>query len=234
MLKTRNLKGRKFGNLVVLQKHKQSRNGGASWICKCVCGRETIVNGYDLVSGKKTTCSACNYGKYCFFLEYVECKLPTGMRFVIDRTDYPLVSHYKWVANRAGYFLASTGQRDEHIFLHRLIMNPPAGLYVDHIDGDKSNCRRSNLRICTKTENNRNVGLTSNNQSGYKGVHWAADRGKWRAEITVDRDHIRIGSFDSAEEAARAYDEYALFCFGEYAKTNKMLGLLPDKELIAV
>lgn len=72
MLKTRNLKGRKFGNLVVLQKHKQSRNGGASWICKCVCGRETIVNGYDLVSGKKTTCSACNYGKYCFFLEYVE------------------------------------------------------------------------------------------------------------------------------------------------------------------
>jgi len=93
-------------------------------------------------------------------------------------------------------------------------------MFIDHIDGNKGNCCKSNLRICRQTDNNRNVGVKSNNQCGYKGVYWASDRGKWRSEITVDRKHIHIGSYDTAEEAARAYDKYALFYFGEFAKTN--------------
>ena len=226
MPEIKELRGQKFGDIYVVDKHKQSRNGGASWICQCGCGRVVILNGSDILSGKRKNCGACNYGVYKFHDDYAECILPCGNRFSIDLEDYPLVSQYRWVTNPAGYFLTSLGSKNEHQFLHRLIINPPDGKLVDHIDGDKSNCRRENLRICTQKENNRNVGLTSNNRSGYKGVHWAADRGKWRSEITVDGKHIRIGSFETAEDAARAYDEYALFYFGEFAKTNAMLGLL--------
>lgn len=222
---TENLKGRQFGELTVLKMHNRSPNGGASWECQCSCGKRCVAGGYQLLHRRKTNCGACNYERYFFKPNYVECHLPGGEIFQIDYEDYEMVSQYRWVTNRAGYFVASLGSRDEnHIFLHRMIMKPSDGEVVDHIDGDIRNCRRENLRICSNTENSRNANLSRNNQSGFKGVYWAADRGKWRAEITVDRKHIHIGSFDSAVEAAQAYDSAAEKYFGAFAKTNEMLG----------
>ena len=103
-------------------------------------------------------------------------------------------------------------------------MNLSDGEYVDHIDGNRGNCRKKNMRTCSQTENNRNTGNQRNNQCGFKGVHWAADRGKWRSDITVNRKHIHLGSFDSPIEAAQAYDRAAFLYFGEFARTNEMLG----------
>ena len=230
MYETGDLTDREFGGLKVLWLNKKSQNGSASWLCRCTCGRLCTAGGIALVKGRRTNCGECNYGRYSVVDGHMECTLPTGGRFRIDCEDYALVAQYRWTMNAAGYFVASLGRKSNHIFLHRLIMNPPDGLYVDHIDGDKSNCQRSNMRLCSYTENNRNVGLQQNNQCGYKGVYWASDRGKWRAEITVDRKHIHIGSFDSPIDAAEAYDEAAILYFGEYAKTNKMLGLI-NKEM---
>lgn len=221
---TDDLTDRLFGELKVLWRHKRSRNGAASWMCRCSCGRLCTAGGAALLHGRKKNCGDCNFGHYFFYPGYVECVLPSGKRFQIDPGDYPQVAKYRWVTNAAGYFVASLGSRSNHIFLHRLIMNPPDGTFVDHVDGDKANCRRRNMRLCSRTENNRNVGLQQNNQCGYKGVYWASDRRKWRAEITVGRKHIHIGSFDSPIEAAQAYDQAAIAYFGEYAKTNEMLG----------
>ncbi|MBO5534321.1 MAG: HNH endonuclease [Clostridia bacterium] len=224
MYETDDLTGREYGSLKVLWMHKRSRNGGASWVCRCSCGRVCIVDGKRLLKGEKTNCGDCNYGLYSFHSDYVECVLPTGDKFQIDPEDYYKVAKYKWVKTFAGYFVASLGRRSNHIFLHRLVMNLPAGEYVDHIDGNKGNCRKKNMRPCSRTENNRNTGNQKNNQCGYKGVHWAADRGKWRTDITVNRKHIHLGSFDSPIEAAQAYDQAAIFYFGEFARTNEMLG----------
>lgn len=157
--------------------------------------------------------------------------LPKGAFFLIDIQDYPLVSRYRWTRRKEGYFVASCGKRNSHIMLHRLIMNPPSGVLVDHIDGDPANCRRSNMRLCDSAGNARNVRTQRNNKCGLKGVYWADDRKKWRAEITVNRRHIHIGSFETGEEAARAYDKYALRYFGEFAKTNEMLGNFPAAQL---
>jgi len=217
-----NLVGRRIGSLLVIGIHKVSRNGGKSWRCKCDCGNECIKSGSALRAGKKLTCGKCKYGVYKFDGDSALCSLPDGSQFVIDNQDYPLVSKYQWRITPHGYFMGTNGS-GERIFLHRLIMNPPEGKFVDHVDCNKANCRRSNMRICDKTQNNRNIGLQKNNQCGYKGVYWAADRSKWRAEITVDRRHIHIGSFDTAEEAADAYDEMCLLYFGEFARTNAML-----------
>ena len=224
MYETEDLCGRQFGELKVSALHNRSPNGGASWLCRCSCGRTCSVGGKALIKGHKRNCGDCNFGHYFFYSDYVECVLPTGERFQIDVDDYPIVSRYKWVTNKAGYFVASIGMRDDHVFLHRLVMDPPEDAFVDHIDCNKSNCCKSNLRICSQTENNRNVGLQQNNRCGFKGVYWASDRGKWRAEITVDRKHIHLGSFDSAIEAAKAYDKAAVQHFGAFAKTNEMLG----------
>lgn len=230
MYATEDLTGKRFGKLTAIHRNKVSRNGGSSWLCECDCGRSCSVGGMELIRGNKKNCGDCNFGHYFFYPDYAECILPNGEAFQIDAEDYKLVSQYRWVITPSGYFVASTGKRDAHVFLHRLIMKPPDGMYVDHIDCNKGNCRKVNLRLCIKKENNRNVGLQKNNQCGYKGVYWASDRGKWRAEITVDKKHIHIGSFEPAEMAARAYDEYAIAHFGEYAKTNEMLGLL-NREL---
>jgi hypothetical protein len=224
------LTGCQFGELTVVRLYRKCANGGSTWHCRCSCGREVDLPASDLLKGR-LTCGACNYGHYCFYPGYAECLLPNGNSFLIDIQDYPVVSRYRWVKTREGYFSASCGKRNSHITLHRLIMNPPAGTLVDHIDGNKNNCRRRNMRLTDYAGNARNIQTQKNNKCGLKGVYWASDRNKWRAEITADGRHIHIGSFDTREAAARAYDKYALSCFGEFAKTNEMMGNFTDREL---
>lgn len=221
---TEDLTGRKFGDLTVLGVNKVSMNGGASWRCRCECGRECVMTGKALLRRKIAGCGKCSYGQYEFYDDYVECTLLNGAKFQIDKDDYEKVSRYRWHETASGYFMGQIG-RNHRIFLHRLVMPVEEGYRVDHRDLNKANCRKANLRICTSTENNRNTPLQENNQCGFKGVYWASDRSKWRAEITVDRNHIHLGSFDTAEEAARAYDSASVEYFGDYARTNDALGL---------
>lgn len=230
---TDDLCGSRFGKLLVIEKNKTSRNGGCSWVCRCECGRDCVVGGKALANKTKTNCGKCNYGCYTSYSEYAICELPDKTKFIIDMEDYPLVSQYKWTQTPRGYFVSAMGKRGGHTFLHRLVMKHydlKENEFIDHIDCDKTNCRKSNLRICKKTDNNRNILIQKNNQCGYKGVHWAKDRRKWRADITVNRQHIHIGSYDTAEEAALAYDECAVLYYGEFAKTNAMMGLLKQRE----
>ena len=89
---------------------------------------------------------------------------------------------------------------------------------VDHINQDPLDNRRQNLRLATRSQNAANLGPYANNTSGYKGVDF--NRGKWRARITQDGVRYFLGTFDTAEDAARAYDQKALELFGEFASLN--------------
>ena len=104
--------------------------------------------------------------------------------------------------------------------LHRLLMDPPKGMVIDHINHNGLDNRRENLRICTRAENSRNRGKQKNNTSGYKGVCWYKRDKKWRAQIKKDSKKIHIGYFDIIEDAARAYDAKAKELFGEFAHLN--------------
>jgi len=79
--------------------------------------------------------------------------------------------------------------------------------YIDHINGDKTDNRISNLRDCSNSENLHNTGLSSRNTSGYKGVSWSRRAKKYRASIKVNSKYHYLGSFDSAYEAHLAYIE---------------------------
>jgi len=99
-------------------------------------------------------------------------------------------------------------------------------IQIDHINGDQSDNRVSNLRASTQRENVKNSCRQSNNKSGYKGVHWAKSNRKWVAQIRSDRVFHWLGGFDTPEEAAAAYDIAAITLHGRFARTN--FGAKPD------
>ena len=119
--------------------------------------------------------------------------------------------------------------RGKNYYAHRLVFLMERGYtpkYVDHINGDKGDNRQCNLRESSNSQNGANSFLRNNNTSGYKGVTFDKINKKWKASIGVKGKNIPLGRFKVIEEAAEAYDKEALAQFGEYAKTNKMLGLL--------
>jgi hypothetical protein len=91
---------------------------------------------------------------------------------------------------------------------------------IDHINGEKSDNRLTNLRLATHSENRANAGPQKNNSSGYKGVGFNKKTGKWRATIRKDRRPISLGYFATAEEAHSAYKGAAVRLFGPYARTE--------------
>ena len=95
-----------------------------------------------------------------------------------------------------------------------------------HADGSHYQDRLENLRICNRSENNRNHRLSSRNTSGLKGVCWSKKSSKWLAQITVSGKLQYLGYFATPEAAAQAYDAAAIQHFGEFALTNAKIGLL--------
>jgi hypothetical protein len=144
-------------------------------------------------------------------------EIPVGDKVaLVDAEDAPLVSQYRWRLNVGYAYVYGLGS------MQRLLMKPPKGKTVDHIDGDRLNNQRYNLRICTHAENMRNRN-SATGASRFKGV-WLC-KGSWRARIGVDGRYIGLGSFASERKAAKAYDKAALELHGEFARTNKDLDL---------
>lgn len=160
--------------------------------------------------------------------------LTLGKVTKVDDDTWEWARHKKWHTfpnHDRGFYAKCAGRtadgRPTTVFLHRLIMQAPPGVHVDHIDGDTLNNQRSNLRLASRSLNKANGKVYRNNSSGYKGVHFHKREGKFSASIGQGGELVWLGFFQSAEEAARAYDRAALFYFGEFAKTNVSLGLLP-------
>jgi hypothetical protein len=145
---------------------------------------------------------------------------------VVDDEDYPLLSRYAWSLDHKGY--AKTSAFGTTVKIHRMILNAPKDALVDHKDRDKLNNRKANLRLCDNAFNQANTDKREfikgkPTSSKYKGVHWRKDMDKWIARLSYMNKRIHLGSFDSEEEAALAYNEKALEVWGEYANLNKVV-----------
>jgi hypothetical protein len=143
--------------------------------------------------------------------------LSNGFYAYVDTADYEWLSQYTWYS-REGY--AARTRHGRIIYMHREIMQPPKGMVVDHADGSRTNNCRFNLRVCTRTENQRNTRGKTGSASTFKGVSYNKRRHKWCAKCEfAGRVHKR-GYFDHDVEAARVYDRMAVEYFGEFARLN--------------
>ncbi len=139
-----------------------------------------------------------------------------GEKVTVDAEDFSILNGYKWSTNNRGYvYGVVNGSR---FAIHRLIVNCPSKKQVDHINGDRLDNRKQNLRICTNSQNHQNKPKTKRNTSGYKGIRFK--RGRWHAHITLNRKQKHLGAFDHKMEAVHAYDAAAKKYFGEFALTN--------------
>ena len=152
-----------------------------------------------------------------------EIRLTRGKVAIVDDSDYENLIKYKWQARLqvyTGLYRAKRVGNPTEIDMARQIMNCPVGLEVDHINGDLLDNRRCNLRICTHSENMRNRKLQKNNTSGYRGVTYVHGSERYTAQIYRHKKKVHLGTFDTAELAAIAYNEAAKHYYGEFAKLN--------------
>jgi len=145
-----------------------------------------------------------------------------GYRVIVSACDAERVSAYKWYKRSKKdeiYFERHTPRPNrKHITLHRFIVDCPEGMVVDHINLNTLDNRRSNLRICSPTENKRNCKKNKRNSSGFKGVSWNKPWGKWLAYISIDGKNKYLGAFDDKNKAYEAYCKASKKYHKEYGR----------------
>jgi hypothetical protein len=142
---------------------------------------------------------------------------------IVDAADFDFLMqwfwHARWVESTKSYYALRTDSKGRKIFLHREIVGLPLGdkRVTDHINHITLDDRRANLRIVSRAENNQNMGIASHNSSGFKGVGFHKQTGKWRAYISVSNHYVHLGLHRTREEAYAAYCEAAKQHYGEFA-----------------
>lgn len=215
------LTGQTFGRLKVY-----NFLGKGKYLCKCSCSEGTlvIVHGGHLRSGHTTSCG-------CYAIDIRKKKwepieidkntygipLTKGQIALIDKEDFDKIKNYGWFAHynkRDDVFHTYTNINNKHVIMHTLILNVSKGTEVDHIDHNTLNNRKTNLRLCSDSQNNMNRRITSRNTLGFKGVIKINE--KYRAQIGVNNKTINLGTYNTAEEASRAYQEAAKKLHGNF------------------
>lgn len=136
---------------------------------------------------------------------------------IVDAADFPSLVIHKWCKSNCGYAisrLSGIGKRRNHVYMHRLLMNPSGRMEVDHINGDRLDNRRSNLRLATHAQNSYN----KTPSGALKGVTVSSNGKKFLARISPCGQSIRLGTFDTASEAHAAYCAAALMHYGPYSR----------------
>jgi HNH endonuclease len=141
---------------------------------------------------------------------------------LVDDDDYEWLMQWKW------HFSSSYARRNiplpdgkqTQIQMHRVIIGAVKGDEVDHINRNRLDNRKCNLRKATRSQNNQNRTKLSNTLSKFKGVTWHKKHSKWYAQIVLNTKHIFLGLYENEVEAAQAYDNAAKEYFGDYANPN--------------
>lgn len=215
MSKLIDLTGCKFGKLTVLRRDS-TINGVVYWLCRCECGKETRVPSQKLRIGATKSCGCGRIGvykpnEYDLSGEYGIGYLRDGGCFIFDKEDYEIVKRYSWNIDKDGYIFSSI--KNGKIKLHRLLLDCPKNMVVDHINRDPSDNRKVNLRICTSQENGWNRKF-----KGYTKVN-----GKYRVTLSKNNKLVFRQVCETESEAKRVRREAEKMYFGEYAyKENQI------------
>ena len=154
--------------------------------------------------------------------------LTKGRFALVDNNSFNYISKFKWYFGPDGYARRSQyiGLKNGNpivktIRMHHLIVKKPDGFVIDHIDGDRLNNTRSNLRVATRSQNNMNR-ISLNGSSKYKGVTWNKKSKKWQAQIWMNNKCKVLGQFLNEKEAAKVYNQTAVKYQGKFARLNEV------------
>ena len=220
------LTGKKYGLLTVI-KRVGTRNGKAEWLCQCDCGNLYTTIGHSLTHGLCKSCGCINKSTphsnnhYDLNGEYGIGLTAKNEMFYFDLEDYDKIKSIGWSCNNQGYIIGNItiNGKQKKIRLHRLIMDFPKNMVVDHINGNKLDNRKNNLRICSNRENVFNSSASKRNKLGVKGVSITRCN-TYQAQIQIDGKLKYLGSYKTIKEASDAYDNAAKKYFGEFARLN--------------
>lgn len=163
-------------------------------------------------------------------------KLTQNKYAIVDDNDYDYLSQFKWYASKTKntfYAMRNSSMikgKRKKILMHREIMQPIDGFIIDHINHNGLDNRKSNLRFCTKQQNNCNILRRKKFTSKYRGVHWASYANKWRAQITVNKKPIYLGLFNTEEDAAISYNEAAVKYHKDFGVINNVKNKKQDTQ----
>ena len=217
-----------FERLLVVRDVGRDIRGAVLWECICSCEGNNIViaTGSRLKSGSVKSCG-------CYRKEYMsqsKKKFNTfdlsgdfgigytsnNSSYYFDLEDYPLIKDVSWCISSRGYVIYQS------ISMHRSILRLQSNdkVFVDHRNGIKIDNRKSNLRICTKSQNAMNQVLRSDNKSGVTGVRFDKQQKKWAASITINGKRTRLGFYEKIEDAIISRKEAEEKYFGEFSIQN--------------
>lgn len=150
--------------------------------------------------------------------------LTKGKFAIVDDEDFEYLNRIKWHITTKGYAIHSI--KRINIWMHRYILEKhnlyKNGFEVDHINRNRTDNRKINLRICTGSENRVNTTILKRNKSGYKGVFWDKYNKKWEATISFNKKNYFLGLFDDPELASYAYIEKSKELHGEFSIYNNL------------
>lgn len=216
------LTGKTFGKWMVIKRNGKSEKGGEPlWLCKCSCEKGTIKNvrGSGLREGTSLNCgcerilklieTTKTLKKFNRYEEYDSetmigySRSPSNDIFYFDKSDYEKIKNNCWKTNNYGYITTSVKRKTYTI--QALFFNFPKEI-IDHIDRNKMNNKRNNLRLVSRKENSHNRSIDSDNNSGFMGVSKTSKpiKGKiwWRARITInDNGKVISKSFPKKKDA---------------------------------
>jgi hypothetical protein len=171
------------------------------------------------------TCPLLAYRLLRYGYTYRKIFLSEGKWTIIDARDYYWLNSYKWIVygNKNNFYAVRNSivapNETRPVYMHRVIMNPPPGLFVDHRNCDSLDNRRSNLRFATPSQNMQNRRKKKNTTSKYRGV-WLLSNGKYESQVSHKGKKIWLGWFDSEIDAAHAFDRAVKKYHGEFARLN--------------
>lgn len=209
--------GERFNNWIVLKPFQGE--GGQKYYCQCSrCGAISVKT-IDAIQRNKTgRCKECP-PDYHFVVhgDVAEGILGSGEHFLIDTEDVDKVSKYFWGITKDGY-IHRTNVHLPWLMLHQFVLDfkPTENLTIDHINHNRLDCRKRNLRIVTLQQNCMNSSLNSNNRTGYKGVYFSNSSRKYESKIGLNRRRIRLWGSADPVECAQAYNIAAASLFGEF------------------
>lgn len=236
--------GKKFGRLTVLDVYIKKNENGKEYFyyhCQCECGKNKDTCSSNILSEKTQSCGCyrneqlrkANYigNKYEFKDGYVIGYTTNNEKFYIDEDDLEKIKPYTWSLNTGGYLHANN--KRNFIRMHRFILGLTeydGNNMVDHINHNRTDNRKSNLRIVDSAQNSHNSSISSINTSGVTGVSWDNSFQKWTARIKSEGKYKFLGYFENFNDAVKARKEAEEKYYKEYSYDNSMKISPPIKE----